>query len=78
MLHLPWTTELAPVYFGVLQNMAFNMGIGGLMEFKTTLSLIHAGRYSDAADELLYSVWATQVGARAHRLYTQLKTGIWQ
>jgi lysozyme len=76
--HLPWATMLAEVYAGVLTNLCFNMGIGGLLEFQCTLNLIHSGRYGEAADELLRSAWATEVGLRANRLYTQLKTGQWQ
>jgi lysozyme len=75
--HLLWTSTLPDVYHGVLINLYFNMGYK-LLEFYNTLSLIHAGRYSEAADELLRSKWATEVGLRAHRLYEQLKTGTWQ
>lgn len=76
--HLPWSTSLPDVYRGVLVNLTFNMGIGKLLEFHNTLSLIQHGCYSEAADELLRSKWATQVGQRAHRLYEQLKQGKWQ
>jgi lysozyme len=76
--HLPWTLALPAVYQGVVINLTYNMGINTLLEFKTTLALLHTGRYSDAADELLRSAWAMEVGTRAHRLYSQLKTGTWQ
>jgi len=81
--HLSWYTNLPTVYQGVLENLCFNLGIGiagetGLLAFVNTLSLIKAGRYQDASDELLRSKWATEVGQRAHRLYTQLRTGTWQ
>jgi lysozyme len=47
---------------GILVNMAFNMGIHGLMGFRNNLRLIEAGRWKDAAKEMLNSKWATQVG----------------
>jgi lysozyme len=41
------------------------MGIGGLLTFKNTLLLIKTGQYKKAADEMLKSLWAKQVGNRA-------------
>jgi lysozyme len=77
-LHLPWTKTLDEVRRAALVNMDFNMGIGGILQFKNTLAAIQAGRYDDAADQMLESRWAHQVGPRAHRLALQVKTGEWQ
>lgn len=74
---LPWTLGLDEVRRAVLTNMTFNMGIHGLMGFKNTLALIQAGEYEKAADNMLQSKWAQQVGPRAHRLALQMKTGSW-
>ena len=52
----------------VLINMAFNMGIVGLMRFKKMLAHIAAEHYAEAAEEMLKSVWARQVGNRAKEL----------
>lgn len=60
----------------VLIDMAFNMGIHGVLGFKTTLGHIAAGRYDAAAESMLQSKWATQVGRRAHRLAQWMKTGL--
>jgi|SRR5581483_8811785 len=75
---LPWAKDLDEVRRSALINMAFNMGIGGLLGFKNTLAAIQEGRYNDAADGMFESKWATQVGPRAHRLALQIKTGEWQ
>ena len=75
---LPWAMALPDVYKGVIINLTFNMGMDGLLEFRHFLSLMQAGRYSDAAYELLRSKWATEVGERAHRLFEQLQDGKWQ
>jgi lysozyme len=48
-----------------LVNLCFNMGIPRLLQFKKTLSLIQEGKYSKAANELLDSRYASQVGYRA-------------
>lgn len=63
---------------GVLLNMAFNLGIDGLLAFKNTLRLVGEGKYKEASVEMLKSKWAAQVGNRAVRLSKQMATGEWQ
>jgi lysozyme len=75
---LPWTASLDDARQSALINMGFNLGVPGLLEFRHTLGLIQSGDYEAASDEMLNSRWAAQVGARAHRLALQLKTGVWQ
>jgi len=75
---LPWTTQLDEARFGVLINMAFNMGFAELLMFRKTLALVQAGEYAQAAKEMLDSKWAQQVGGRAIRLSKQMETGLWQ
>lgn len=78
---LPWVGGLDPVRRRVLQNMAFNLGIGsaatgeGLLGFKNTLEFVRTGQYDKAADGMLASKWARQVGNRAVRLAKQMRTG---
>jgi lysozyme len=63
---------------GVLLNMAFQMGVHGLMQFKSTLNLIELGDYNAAADNMLKSLWASQTPNRAQEMATQMRTGQWQ
>lgn len=78
---LPWVAGLDPARRRVLQNMAFNLGVGraggskGLMGFKNTLGMIERGEYARAADAMLKSLWAKQVGRRAIRLSDTMRTG---
>jgi lysozyme len=74
----PWTTTLDPVRFGVLQNMCFNLGIEGISEFINMLAQVQSGDYAAAAQDMLQSKWAEQVGARAQRLSVQMEKGEWQ
>ena len=75
---LPWAAQLDPVRQAVLVNMAFNLGIGGLLKFKRTLEAIQRRDWDRAAAEMAKSRWWSQVGRRAHRLRDQLVTGQWQ
>ena len=75
--HLPWTKDLDEARRGVLINMAFNLGIAGLLQFHRTLTMIEAGNYKGAASAMLESKWAQQVGPRAKRLSEQMLTGEW-
>jgi lysozyme len=75
---LPWSKLLDPIRKAVLLNMAFNLGVAGLLGFKHTLELIRTGKYEEAGDEMLNSHWAEQVGSRAARLAKQMTSGEWQ
>ena len=75
---LPWIAKLDPARRGVLVNMAFQMGVNGLLGFRNTLAMVQDGKYQDAAKGMLASKWATQTQARAHRLSNQMATGEWQ
>jgi lysozyme len=72
---LPWWRTLDEVRSRVLCDMAFNMGVAGLLAFKNTLALIQAKDYAAAADAMLKSRWATQVKGRATRLAAMMRTG---
>lgn len=58
----------------VLTDMAFNLGIAGLLSFKNTLEHIKNGEYQIASEEMLLSKWAKQVGTRAVELSNILKS----
>ena len=57
----------------VLANMAFNLGIHGLLKFVRTLNAIERGNYDEAASHMLASKWAGQVGQRAQRLAAMMR-----
>lgn len=76
--HLPWIASMDAVRQGVLLNMAFNMGIAGLLGFRKFLAFAEEMSYTDASEEMLKSKWAEQTGARAHRLSVQMRSGEWQ
>lgn len=75
---LAWFDELDPARKGVLLNMAFQMGVEGLLGFTNTLKLVEEGNYTAAAKAMMESKWATQTPARALRLAKQMETGEWQ
>lgn len=72
---LPWYSKLDGVRQRVLVNMAFNIGIAGLLGFKNTLAMIERGDYAGAARGMLASKWAGQVGDRAKRLAIMMERG---
>lgn len=75
---LPWYNALNDARKAVLMNMAFQLGMTGLMGFTKTLSLIEAGDYAQAADQMLRSKWASQTPNRASEMAEQMRTGQWQ
>jgi lysozyme len=72
--NVSWWRSLDPVRQRVLMNMAFNM-LGRLLEFKNFLAAAQQGDWQRAADEMLDSKWARQVGARATRLAAMMRAG---
>lgn len=75
---LPWVTTLDDARLGVLQNMAFNLGVNGLLGFHRTLADVQAGAYATAASDMKDSKWYNEVGDRAVRLVQQMLSGEWQ
>jgi len=59
----------------VLLNMCFNMGPTRLSGFVNMLGAIHEGNFDEAANQMLASRWAQQVGARAVRLAKAMREG---
>lgn len=72
---LPWWRGMSDARQQVLANMCFNLGIERLLGFKNTLAAMQAGRYDEAANGMLASKWALQVGQRARRLADMMKKG---
>lgn len=71
---LPWWRQMNDARQNVLANMCF-MGIGTLLTFVNTLAAMKSGRYDAAADGMLKSKWAKQVGQRAVRLAEIMRKG---
>ena len=74
--------EIPEIYSGldevrksVLLNMCFNLGISGLLGFKNTLAFIKARDWERAANNMLVSRWAKQVGRRAIELSELMRKG---
>lgn len=72
---LPWWRTLDDVRQRVILNMAFNLGIDGLLKFKYTLKAVEEGRWKEAAFGMMDSRWAEQTGNRAKRLAAMMRTG---
>lgn len=75
---LPWWRELDEPRQGVILNMAFNLGVGGLIDFKLALRAMRIGDYARAGTEMLDSKWAGQVRGRAAELARQMVLGCWE
>jgi len=72
---LPVSSKLGKTRYRVLINMMFNLGINGFMSFRKMRQAIFKQDFNRAADEMLDSKWAMQVGDRAIRLADMMRTG---
>ena len=72
---IPVINRLDTVRQDILINMAYNLGLVGLLKFKKTLLALEKKDYRTASIEMLNSKWRNDVGDRAQELATQMLTG---
>jgi lysozyme len=78
IFEVQWMRDLDEVRQVTLYELAYNLGVSGLLGFRKMLAALKARRYEQAGMELMDSTWATQVGAtRAETLRHQLVEGAW-
>lgn len=75
--NFPLWPKLEEARLFVLVDMCFNMGLTNLYGFKKMWAAIEKGDYDKAAQEMLNSHWAKQVGKRAVENSIMMKTGKW-
>lgn len=71
---LPWYNDSSFVAKTVLINMAFNLGLKGLLGFRNTLRYIKEQNYKQAAANMRKSLWYRQVTKRAEELAVRMET----
>jgi len=65
---IPWLKNHPSNIQGDMVNMAFNLGVPGLLKFTTALKHLKTGDYQTAAAHFMRSKWYNQVGNRAKRI----------
>ena len=70
-----WFCELNDNRQLAIANMAFNIGVNGVLKFKKMIVAIKAKDYDLAAKEMQDSKWFNQVGNRAVRLVNVMRWG---
>lgn len=71
-----WYTQLSEVRKSVILDVAFNEGMGGLLEFKLMINALEAQDYTAAELQLLDSKAAHKLPARYTKLGNELATGV--
>jgi lysozyme len=72
---LPWLKDLSDARQRAIVNMAFQLGINGLLEFKNMLNFLKLGKYKEAAAQALDSAWSKQTPERAKRIAELIERG---
>lgn len=70
---LPWWKDQPEEVQHALINMAYQLGVDGLLKFKTTLARLEAGDREGAAKSALESKWAKQTPARAKHVTDKIR-----
>lgn len=72
--NFPWFKSISVVRQDAVIDMYLNLGLPRFQGFKRMLDAISAGNFIRAADEMLSSVWASQVKYRAIDLAYMMRT----
>lgn len=76
LLKYDWFVNQDTVRRNALVELAFNLGVNGLLGFKKMISALTVNNYALAAKELVDSSWSRQVGsARSKDLQHRILTG---
>lgn len=73
----PWMATFSDVRISAMINFTFNVGIGTVRKFSNTIEYLKNEDWEAAADEMMDSKWAEQVGDRAIQITEQIRTGKW-
>lgn len=76
LFQYPWFTNLSFTRQAIIINMAFNLGIPRLLQFKKMIAALEQHNYPEASYQMLDSKWAKQVGNRAKELSKAMYDGI--
>jgi lysozyme len=72
----PWWRGLSENRQRVVLNMAFQLGVSGVLAFRKAVAAMQVGDYDEAAFQMADSSWAnTQTPARAARLIARMRAG---
>lgn len=73
-IKIPFYLSLPDEIREVLEEMAFQLGVNGLLGFKKTFNYLRIGNFARAADEMLDSAWAKiQTPKRAKKLSARVR-----
>lgn len=72
---VPWWRRLNEARQQVLCEMQFNMGWPRLSGFKLFFEALNQWDFEEAANQMLDSLWARQVGNRAKHLAAAMRSG---
>ena len=72
-----WYDGLDEARQAVVVDMQFNLGPGRFAGFKKMIDAIERRDWGEAADQMMDSTWAVQVGRRAITLSQMMRSGTW-
>ena len=73
--NIAWWREMTPDRQMVFVDMCFNLGWPRFARFRFMLAYAEEGDYATAAEAMLDSRWAQQVGTRAEVLAAMMRNG---
>ncbi len=72
-----WFSAQDSVRQAAITNMAFNLGVAGLLHFPHFLGYMQVKDYSNAIKQIANTPWHQEAGVRADRIIKLIETGAW-
>ena len=70
-----WFSRLNTKRKAAILDMAYQLGVAGLLNFRKSLQLLKEEKYKEAAQEMLNSAWAKQTPNRAQEITSIIERG---
>ena len=64
--------DIKPEAWDILFNMAYQLGVNGVLKFKKMIEALRVKNYKEASKQGLDSLWAKQTPQRANRLMKRM------
>ena len=64
--------DIKPEAWDILFNMAYQLGVNGVLKFKKMIESLRVKNYKEASKQGLDSLWAKQTPQRANRLMKRM------
>lgn len=72
----PWVLNLPEPCQRAMCDLAYELGVHGILGFTQFIGFMKSGSFGEAADDLATTLWFKQVGTRGPKIQALIRTGV--